>query len=105
MWYLTSVYGPFVEPARTEFFSWFKDIPIQGQDNWIILGDFNFYRSLEDINLPGGNIQETFCFNEAIGHMGLTELPIKGRAFTWSNMQQDLLLEKLDWFFTSVDTS
>ena len=33
--------------------------------------------------------------------MGLVELPRKGRAFTWSNMQQEPLLEQLDWFFTS----
>jgi hypothetical protein len=33
--------------------------------------------------------------------MGLVELPLKGRAYTWSNMQSDPLLEQLDWFFTS----
>jgi hypothetical protein len=29
------------------------------------------------------------------------ELPLKGRKFTWSNMQKEPLLERLDWFFTS----
>ena len=29
------------------------------------------------------------------------ELPLKGRAYTWSNMQADPLLEQLDWFFTT----
>ena len=38
-----------------------------------------------------------------IGHLGLVELPLKGHAFTWSNMQQDPLLEQLDWFFTSAN--
>jgi hypothetical protein len=33
--------------------------------------------------------------------LGLIELPLKGRAYTWSNMQEDPLLEQLDWFFTS----
>ena len=41
-------------------------------------------------------------FNEAISNLGLIELPLKGRKFTWSNMQHDPLLEKLDWFFTSA---
>lgn len=100
---MTSVYGPCSEPTRTEFLSWFKDLNIQNDNNWIILGDFNFYRSLEDRNKPGGDIHDTFRFNEAIGHLELTEIPIKGRAFTWSNMQQDPLLEQLDWFFTSVN--
>jgi hypothetical protein len=40
-------------------------------------------------------------FNEVITYLGLIELPIKGRAFTWSNMQMDPLLEQIDWFFTS----
>ena len=29
----------------------------------------------------------------------MIELPIKGRSYTWSNMQQDPLLEQIDWFF------
>jgi hypothetical protein len=40
-------------------------------------------------------------FHDAIGHLGLVELPLKGSAFTWSNMQSDPLLEQLVWFFTS----
>lgn len=35
--------------------------------------------------------------------IGLVELPLKGKGFTWSNMQADPLLEQLDWFFTSVN--
>lgn len=65
------------------------------------MGDFNFYCSLEDRNRPGGDILETFRFNDAIGHLGMTGIPIKGRAYTWSNMGP--LLEQLDWFFTYVN--
>ena len=42
-----------------------------------------------------------FIFNEIIGHLGIEELPIKGRQYTWSNMQDPPLLEQLDWFFVS----
>jgi hypothetical protein len=42
-------------------------------------------------------------FNDIIGHLGLLELPLKGRAYTWSNMQAVPLLEQLDWFFTSAN--
>ena len=42
-----------------------------------------------------------FIFNEIIGHLGLLELPLKGRRYTWSNMQDSPLLEQLDWFFTN----
>jgi exonuclease III len=40
-------------------------------------------------------------FNDIIRSQNLTELAIKGRKYTWSNMQQDPLLEQLDWIFTS----
>jgi hypothetical protein len=52
----------------------------------MILGDFNFYRSLSDRNRPGGNINDVFIFNEIISNVGLQ--PLKGRKYTWSNMQE-----------------
>lgn len=68
-----------------------KEPNIQDDDNWIIMGDFNFYRSLEDRNRTGGDIMYTFRFNEAIGHLGMTGIPLKGCAYTWRNIQQDPL--------------
>ena len=102
-WKLTAVYGPCTEPTRSDFVLWLRSHLIVIDENWLFLGDFNFYRSLEDRNKPGGNVQDTLTFNDVIGHLGLVELPLKGRAFTWSNMQSDPLLEQLDWFFTSVN--
>ena len=46
-------------------------------------------------------MNDIFLFNEIISYLGLIELLLKGRAFTWSNMQDQPLLEQLDWFFTS----
>lgn len=58
-------------------------------------------RCFKNKNLPGGNINDIFLFNEVIGHLELIELPMKGRRFTWSNMQSVPLLEQIDWFFTT----
>src|SRR4051812_2208630 len=44
-------------------------------------------------------------FNELIRAQSLMEIPVKGRAFTWSNMQDDPLLEQLDWFFSSSNST
>ena len=66
---------------------WLKSHTITSDENWLFLGDFNFYHLLEDRNKPGGNVLDTLIFNDVIGHLGLVELPLKGRAFTWSNMQ------------------
>ena len=95
-------YGPCQSPARDEFVQWLYNLDINCDDKWLLLGDFNFMRSLENRNLPGGNVNDIFLFNEIIGHLGIVELPIKGRKFTWSNVQSQPLLEQIDWFFTSV---
>jgi hypothetical protein len=39
-----------------------------------------------------------FLFNDFIRSNNLTELHIKGRKYSWSNMQEDPLFEQLDWF-------
>ena len=50
----------------------------------MIMGDFNFYRSLSDRNKSGGNINDIMIFNEIISNLGLLEIPLKGRKYTWS---------------------
>ena len=54
VWKLTTVYGPCDEPARSEFIEWFRNQDIEDEENWIFLGDFNFYRSLSNRNKLGG---------------------------------------------------
>jgi len=100
-WRLTNIYGPCTEPDRSAFINWFRNCDVSDSINWLFMGDFNFYRSLENRNRPGGNLTVTLIFNDAIDHLGLIELPLKGRSYTWSNMQANPLLEQLDWFFTS----
>lgn len=90
---MTTVYGPCDDLAQSLFIDWFKHLDIADKDNWLFLGDFNFYRWLSNCNKPGGNLADTLTLNEAIGHLGLVELQLKGRAYTWSNMQGDPLLE------------
>ena len=48
-------------------------------------------------------MNDIMIFNEIISNLGLLEIPLKGRKYTWSNMQDDPLLEQIDWVFTSVN--
>jgi hypothetical protein len=102
-WTLVTVYGPCHGLDRDMFVSWLYSLSIPANANWLIIGDFNFVRSQENRNKAGGDVNDMFLFNEIIGHLGLLELPLKGRAYTWSNMQRNPLLEQLDWFFTSCN--
>lgn len=78
-----------------------KNVNIPDDEDWIILGDFNLYRTPENRNREGANVAEMFLFNSMISHLGLIEIVLQGKKFTWSNMQQPALLEKLDWVFTN----
>jgi hypothetical protein len=99
---IVSVYGPCTGPERNNFLSWLHQLNIPDNDLWLIIGDFNFYRSVANRNRPGADMNDIFLFNAMISDLGLVELPLKGRAFTWSNMQHSHLIEQLDWFFTST---
>lgn len=103
VWTLVNIYGPFTGEHRDLFTKWLFNLIIPSTEDWLLLGDFNYIRSPDNRNKPGGNAQDMFTFNDFIREQHLTELPIKGRRFTWSNMQQDPLLEQLDWFFTSLN--
>jgi hypothetical protein len=78
------------------------NLNIPPDEDWLLLGDFNFIRSPSNRNKPGGDISDMMLFNDFIREQNLTEIPIKGRKYTWSNMQENPLLEQLDWFFTSL---
>jgi exonuclease III len=98
-WILTNIYAPCTPEGKMTFLGWFRNIYIPDDQLWIIMGDFNFIRRPENRNKPGGEINLMLAFNEALSKLGVIEIPMHGQSFTWSNMQQNLLLERLDWVF------
>jgi exonuclease III len=82
-WTLVSVYGPCKGVERDNFINWLYNLTIPPDTLWPLLGDFNFIRSSENMNRPGGDVNDMLIFNDIIGHLGLVELPIKGRKYTW----------------------
>jgi hypothetical protein len=103
LWKFTIVCGPCAGQDRQDFIDWFNNTQIGDVENWLFIGDFNFYRSLQDKNREGGNMQDIFIFNEVISNLGLQEIPLKGRNYTWTNIQQDPLLEQIDSCFTALN--
>jgi len=101
-WILTTVYAPCTPSGKRAFLDWFKEIQMPADSDWLIVGDFNLIRKPEDRNREGADTNEMFAFNEAINKLGVIELPLLGRQFTWTNKQFPPLLERLDWFFTSA---
>jgi exonuclease III len=101
-WNLTTVYGPCQGQEKQNFIDWLYNLQIADDQDWMIVGDFNMYRSTENRNREGGNMTDVFTFNEIISSVGMQEIPLKGKNYTWSNMQEDPLLEQIDWCFTST---
>jgi hypothetical protein len=64
--------------------------------DWLLAGDFNLIRFPKNRNKPGGELTEMNMFNKLISDLDLAEIPFCGRSFTWSNMQSDPLMVKLD---------
>jgi hypothetical protein len=56
-WKLTTVYGPCHGSDRIAFINWLSSLDISSTDNWMLIGDFNFYRSVADRDRPGGMLQ------------------------------------------------
>lgn len=94
-WILSSVYGPCDNEGKGEFMQWFENVQMPDELNWLVVGDFNLYRKPEDRNRDGANIGDMLLFNSAISALGLVEIPLHGRKYTWTNKQQPPLLEDL----------
>jgi hypothetical protein len=63
---------------------------------YYVLRFFNLIRSPQDRNRPEGNVNDMLLLNEAISDIGLVDIPLKGRRFIWSNMENNPLLQRLD---------
>jgi hypothetical protein len=96
---LTNIYGPCTLDGKLDFLRWFKNISMPDDQPRLIVGDFNLIRRPENRSRPTGDNNLMMAFNEAISKLGVIEIPLSGQEFTWSNKQQQPLLERLDWFF------
>jgi exonuclease III len=101
IFHLTNIYGPCSSVGKVDFVNCLYNFDTSTIEDWILAGDFNLIRSPEDRNRLGADINEMLLFNDLIQHLDLAEIQIQNRQYTWSNMQDVPLLEKLDWVFTS----
>lgn len=99
--HLTNIYGPAHSSGKLALITWLLNLDTSNFEDRLLTGDFNLYRSLDDRSRPGGDLSEMQIFNNTILHLDLLDIPFNGRRFTWSNMQQNPLLVKLDWVMVS----
>lgn len=89
VWSLYNIYGPCRGEERQNFIDWLYNLDIPNNDDWLLVGDYNFIRSTQNRNKPGRDSNDILLFNDIIRSHELIEIPLKGRSFTWSSMQDD----------------
>ena len=93
---VTNVYGPSDHRHSSDFLRELHDLSSNINGPWVIIGDFNLIRSGDEKNNVNVNIPLMNTFNDTINSLGVMEIPLLGRNFTWSNGQEPPILAKLD---------
>jgi endonuclease/exonuclease/phosphatase family metal-dependent hydrolase len=101
--FLTNVYAPSVREDMPAFFSEITSVASTVQGPWMLLGDFNLTRCPDDKNNDCFNASEANRFNDLINSLGLIEIPLVDRAYTWSNRRDVPTLVRLDRCFVNTD--
>ena len=86
-WWLTCVYGPQGTEQKIEFLQEPKDIRQACLGPWTIAGDYNRIYREEDKSNDNFNRAMMGHFRRLINDLGLKEIPLHGRKFTWTNNQ------------------
>lgn len=98
---LTNVYGPSWASARQQFFHELDNIKPPDDIPWMICGDFNTILDPEDRSSQISNWREPVRFAQLISSLGLINLNLLGRKYTWSNARQAPTMARLDRFLVS----
>jgi hypothetical protein len=91
-----NVYGPCIHDQKTAFLASLELIFASLSGSVSIIGNFNLIRSPRDKSNGNFNSSEASLFNDFINNLGLIEIPLLDRQFTWSNQQDPPILARLD---------
>jgi exonuclease III len=100
---ITGVYGPSASIARETFFQELLDIRPQTSIPWLLCGDFNVTLLPQDRNTASAQWRGPILFADLISQLGLINLNLHGRNYTWSNARADPSMARLDRFLISTE--
>ncbi len=100
---LSNIYGPTAAALKAGFFLELRHIGTRVAGVWALLGDFNLLLSLSDKNDPPSSVSDILSFRNAVNGLGLADIPLSNRSFTWTNGRPTPTLERLDRALLSKD--
>lgn len=98
---ISNIYGSTAAHLKADFFQELRSIKDFSTRVWTMLGDFNVLLSVEDKIGSTANVADILNFREVVHDLGLVDLPILNKSFTWTNGRGAPTLERLDRAFIS----
>ena len=89
---VTNVYAPADHRDSKHFLADLHELQPQISGPWVLTGDFNLIRCTTEKTT--GNLDAALCslFNDTLDRLGVVELPLLDRLFTWTNKQANPIL-------------
>ncbi len=100
---VSNIYGRVIPSLKAAFFQELRYIGSVAVGLWSLLGDFNVLLSLRDKNGPPSSLFDILDFKSVVSDIGLIDLPIVNKSFTWTNGGRLHTLERLDRALVSRD--
>jgi hypothetical protein len=82
---ITNVYGPQTDNLRLAPYEELRLIRMLNDLPWIVIEDFNLIRSNDETSGAPRPLSQIDDFNDVLKELHLTEVPLQGRDFTYSN--------------------
>lgn len=101
--FLTNVYGPPTWDGKEEFFSELAALKNVCSGLWVMCGDFSLTRYQQKKRGRNWSRKIRTLFSNMINDLELIDLPMGNQNYTWSNIQCNPTLAKLDRFLISTD--
>jgi hypothetical protein len=95
------VYGPSDHRDSPVFLDGLRELEPHISGVWLLAGDFNLVRGAADKNTGWVNTRLCDMFNATIESLGVVEVPLLDKLFTWSNRRVCPTLERLDRVFVN----
>ena len=102
-WVLVSVYGAAQDDHKPNFLAELVRMCENEPLPLLVGGDFNIIRNPKEKNNANFNPRWSFMFNAIIECIGLKELEMSGRQYTWANRRETQTFEKLDRVLATVE--
>ena len=102
-WWLTAVYGPQEDGDKSIFLKELEAIRDACTGPWAVTGDFNLILNEADKNNDRIDRANLRRFRRTVASLGLQDLHLHRRCFTWSNERESPTLVRLDRMLVSVD--